>query len=72
MCNVPLVLLHMHCLVFTNRPMIIGLPYIYTITQILIGVQDAQQRLQSLEIFSMVEVLLDTAKGTCTTTMCIC
>jgi len=28
------------------------------------GVQEAQQKLQSLEVFSEVEVLLDAAKGT--------
>ena len=35
------------------------------------GVQEAQQRLQSLEVFSAVEVLLDTAKGTAGLNMCV-
>ena len=44
---------------------------IYIIIQILVGVQEAQQKLQSLEVFSAVEVLLDTAKGTAGLNMCV-
>lgn len=37
--------------------------YYNCVIQVLLGVQEAQQKLLSLEVFNKVEVLLDTAKG---------